>query len=93
MSSSALSQVFLPFRFAMPYSVTTKLVAVLGVVTILPSGSIGLISETLVPSLSVLVDGVHRKLLPPFDAYAPRTKSSYPPVPEICCVPAVSEQT
>ena len=81
---SALCQVDFPFKFAAPYSVTIKLVAVLGVVTIAPGVKIGEISDSLLPSFSVLVDGVQMKLFPPFDRNAPITKSTCPPVPLIC---------
>lgn len=82
--SSALSHVDFPFRFAAPYSVTMKFVAVLGVVTIAPGVRIGAIRDSLLPSFRVLVDGVQMKLWPPFDRKAPITKSSCPPVPLIC---------
>ena len=84
MRSSALSHVVLPLRSAAPYSVTIKLVAILGVVTMAPGGSTGEMSDSTLPSGVVLVEGVHRKLWPPSDWYAPSTKSSCPPVPLIC---------
>ena len=55
-SISARSQVVRPFRFAAPYSVITKFVADLGVVTMVPSGSTGLISDDSEPSLFALVE-------------------------------------
>ena len=90
-SISALSHVVRPFRFAAPYSVMTKLVADLGVVTIVPSGRVGLISEVRLPSLFALVECRQMKLCPPSDRNAPCTKSNWPPVPEICLGPADSD--
>ena len=59
---SALCHVDLPFRFAAPYSVTMKFVAILGVVTMEPGVRVGAIKDSLEPSFSVLVDGVQIKL-------------------------------
>ena len=66
-SISARSQVDLPLRLTAPYSVTIKPVQERGVVTTEPGGRIGVIRDTRLPSLSVLVDGRHKKLLPPLE--------------------------
>ena len=81
--SSALCHVDLPFSWTAPYSVTMKSVHILGVVTMAPSFSTGVIREYTLPLADVLVEGVQRKLSPPSDPKAPITKSSWPPVPEI----------
>ena len=70
-SISARSQVVRPFRFAAPYSVMTKFVADLGVVTIVPYGSVGLIRDDRDPSLFILVECRQMKLCPPSDRNAP----------------------
>lgn len=65
--SSALSQVDLPLSSTQPNSVTMQSVAILGVVTMEPFDSTGEIKLSSLPSLPILVDGVHKKLCPPSD--------------------------
>ena len=65
--SSALSQVDLPLSSTQPNSVTIQSVAILGVVTMEPFDSTGEIKLSSLPSLPILVDGVHKKLCPPSD--------------------------
>ena len=91
--ASALSHVVRPFRLTLPYSVTTKCVLVLVSVTMDPLDSVGLILECRLPSLSANVEEKQIKLFPPLDRYAPSTKSSCPPAPEICLIPADSAPT
>lgn len=66
MRASARSHVDLPFRFTIPYSVTTQETSALGSVTMAPSVSRGLIRETTLPFFSK-VELRHRKALPPFE--------------------------
>ena len=75
----------------MPYSVTTYWVQLLGQVTMEPLFSVGRMRLLTLPCLSVIVEDMQMKLLPPLDRYAPMTKSSWPPVPEMWRVPALSE--
>ena len=55
--SSALSHVVFPLRSAAPYSVTMKLVAILGVVTIAPGARAAEIKDSTSPLEVTLVDG------------------------------------
>lgn len=45
----------------------------------------------IVPPFAVEVNAI--KLLPPLDWHAPRTKSIWPPEPDMCFVPTDSAQT
>ena len=76
--SFALSCRDLPVRSTQPYSVTIMWASGLGVTTPAPLLSTGTI--LLWPFLVLEVNTVRD--FPPSDIVAPRTKSSWPPVPE-----------
>ena len=59
-------------------------------VTIEPSFKVGKKRERTSPFLSFTVELQQIKLLPPFERYAPMTKSSCPPAPEIWRLPELS---
>ena len=82
-SASARCQEDKPLRLTFPYSVTTQWVLALVSVTTEPSAREGLIREAFVPSFFSKVEEQQIKLFPPFERYAPSTKSSCPPAPEI----------
>ena len=58
-----------------------------------PGVSVGTMRLLTVPSLPVTVEDMQMKLLPPLERYAPIAKSSWPPVPEMCLMPADSAFT
>ena len=58
-----------------------------------PGVGVGTMRLFMLPSLPVTVEDMQIKLLPPLDRYAPITKSSCPPVPEMCLSPADSALT
>lgn len=61
--------------------------------TLEPFGKVGTILDLSCPSFVVYVDVRQIKLLPPFDRYAPKTKSNCPPAPLICLIPDDSALT
>src|SRR5208282_4423056 len=89
-SARARSGTDLPLRLTIPYSVTTYITSVRGVVTILQSSIRATILLARRASRSK-VEARHRNDLPSREAYAPRTNCSCPPVPLICRTPADSE--
>ena len=91
--ASALCHVGRPGRLAMPYSVTILGAWVRGVVIISPAVKCWITLECRFPALSVKVECMARKALPCSASSAPVIKSTCPPVPEICLVPADSELT
>src|ERR1700722_14660574 len=90
MRQIALSATDLPLRLTIPYSVTTYMVSVRGVVTIFPGVRVATIRLTRWPAFSHVEDR-QRNDFPPWDAYAPRTNCNCPPVPLMCRSPIDSE--
>ena len=66
--SSALCQDVRPFIIAIPYSVTMYMEFARVSVTILPLASVGRMRLTRLPALSVNVEDMQMKDLPPLDA-------------------------
>ncbi len=62
-------------------------------VTIEPGSSVGRIRDLTSPDFVVNVEEQQIKLFPPFERYAPSTKSSCPPAHDIFLIPADSALT
>ena len=86
--ASARSRSESPARFAAPYSVTMYCVSVRDAETVLPEGTQGTMFDLSEPSFLLCVEARQMKPLPPLERNAPSRKSSCPPVPESCRVPA-----